>query len=135
MKPTVEQNQHERDGTEPKRESIVLEGDAPDAFGPGQDADQHERQGDRHRESLGKAAEDDAQRQQYTERREKQSGRQRFGARHSLLVAVVEVCPRSHSRGAFPECEYGQPRDLRPSGLLRIGVHQPAQVLVARRLP
>src|SRR3954470_5152214 len=44
MEPTVEQNENERDGTEPKREAVVLEGDSSDAFGSGQDADQHERQ-------------------------------------------------------------------------------------------
>jgi hypothetical protein len=82
MQPAVEQNENERDRTEPEGERVVLECNAADAFGSGEHADDQKHQGHWHGKSFGCSAEDDAEREQNAERREKERRGQWLGAGH-----------------------------------------------------
>ena len=82
VKPTIEQDQYERDRTQPERHTVILERNATDSLRTGKHPNDQKHQCDRHRKPLRGAAEDDAHRKQNAEGGEKQRCRERLGAGH-----------------------------------------------------
>src|SRR5262249_24047044 len=96
VQPTVEQDQHQRDGTEPKGERVVVERDADHTFRPRRHAEHQEDHQHRHAEPLRERAGDHRDDQQHPEDRQQQRSGQRL---HGSLVS--RISPRLSSSGCL----------------------------------